>query len=275
MPDREIFRKTSLKRLVSPEDLDELLQVNTAHTWLWLVGIIIVIAGLVIWGFFGSISQSVSGFGIIKTRELPREVITNCSGQVDSVFCKTGDPITKGQRLVKILKIEDKSYVDIISSYSGEIIGLSVREGEYINTGHRIAEIEREPDRSDLLPEVVFFVDKSQVSKLSKGMTVDLELLSGNHSVGLLKGKINFISGFPVSAEEISKYFAGKSEVSQEGIDNYYEVRASLMINNTGKRESEKELLRSMNALSGRVIVTVARMRPVSFLMNDPGILTD
>ena len=72
---RQIFRKTSLEKMMNQEDLDELLQVNSSRSWLVFAGISVVLAGMIAWGFLGSISQKVKGFGIIKTQDLPREVV--------------------------------------------------------------------------------------------------------------------------------------------------------------------------------------------------------
>jgi HlyD family secretion protein len=66
---RQIFKKSTLQKMTSPEDLDELLQVNSTRTWLLFSAISMVIAGMLLWGFFGSITQNVKGFGIIKTLE--------------------------------------------------------------------------------------------------------------------------------------------------------------------------------------------------------------
>jgi len=99
--------------MTAPEDLDELLQVNSARTWLLFSAVSMVIVGMLVWGFFGSITQKVKGFGIIKTYELPREVLSNRSGQVDSVFCKTGDLVIRNHRLMKIYLLEEKTMLKL------------------------------------------------------------------------------------------------------------------------------------------------------------------
>lgn len=66
--------------MTSPEDLDELLQVNSARIWLLFSALSMVIVGILVWGFFGTITQEVKGFGIIKTHELPRKVVAIRAG---------------------------------------------------------------------------------------------------------------------------------------------------------------------------------------------------
>lgn len=116
-----IFRKGALDKMMTPDDLDELLQVNSPARWLLFAGLCVVLAGLLVWVFFGSISMQVRGFGIIKTRELPRDVISEEPGQVDSVFCRTGDEVEAGEKLVKILTAGGQKGLYICSAFPGKL----------------------------------------------------------------------------------------------------------------------------------------------------------
>jgi len=165
---REIFRKSTLEKMTAPEDLDELLQVNSARTWLLFSAVSMVIVGMLVWGFFGSITQKVKGFGIIKTYELPREVLSNRSGQVDSVFCKTGDLVIRNHRLMKIYLLEEKNYAEIISPFNGKITSLNVKEGTYVKTGSPVLEMMRNQDSSSIIPEVIFFIQEQEIAKLKQ-----------------------------------------------------------------------------------------------------------
>ena len=56
----EIFRKKSLDKVKSPENLDDYIRVSNPGVWLLLVSVIILLAGACIWGVFGSIDSTVS-----------------------------------------------------------------------------------------------------------------------------------------------------------------------------------------------------------------------
>lgn len=51
----EIFRKKSLDRINSPEDLNEYIRVTNPGTWMLLFGIIVLLIGAIIWGYYGSV----------------------------------------------------------------------------------------------------------------------------------------------------------------------------------------------------------------------------
>ncbi len=52
----EIFRKKSLERVSSPEELNDYIKVTTPSVWMVLAAIIILLAGLVVWSVFGSVT---------------------------------------------------------------------------------------------------------------------------------------------------------------------------------------------------------------------------
>lgn len=254
--------------MMTPEDLDELLRVNSPGTWLMFAGMVVVIAGMVAWGFLGSVSQDVKGFGIIKTRDLPREVVSDCQGQVDSIFCKTGDVMAKGQKLLSIIEVREKSSVTVFASNKGEITTLNVREGSYVETGTPLLEMMRAKNNSDDPPEVIFFVDEQQVAKLKKGMGTMLEIDKGGVPPEFLSAVIYFIADYPVSKDAIRKYFPDEEISGQLGNRDFHEVRARLMIDTAGTKARAEETLHSLNGLSCRTVTIVARRSPLAYLLN-------
>src|SRR5712692_1668862 len=62
---RKLFRQTSLERLSSPEQLDQLLQVTTPQGWLALIGLGGLLIMALLWGVFGSVQNTKVGQGIL------------------------------------------------------------------------------------------------------------------------------------------------------------------------------------------------------------------
>ena len=56
---KEIFRKKSLDKVKSPENLDDFIQVTNPGVWLLLVGVIVLLIGACVWGIFGNIDSTV------------------------------------------------------------------------------------------------------------------------------------------------------------------------------------------------------------------------
>ena len=55
---KSIFRKTSLDRVNSPEQLNEYIRVAAPGVWLVLVGMALLLAGFVVWGIFGKLETA-------------------------------------------------------------------------------------------------------------------------------------------------------------------------------------------------------------------------
>ena len=58
--DEEIFRKKSLDRVKSPDNLDEYIRVTNPGIWLLLVSIIVLLAGACVWAAFGRVDSTVA-----------------------------------------------------------------------------------------------------------------------------------------------------------------------------------------------------------------------
>lgn len=60
-----LFRKQALERLSSPEQLDQLMQVVSPRSWLLLAGLGLLLIAVLLWGWFGNISTTVQGRGVL------------------------------------------------------------------------------------------------------------------------------------------------------------------------------------------------------------------
>ena len=55
MSEKSIFRKKSIDRVSSPEQLNDYIKVTTPSVWLILFATLFLIAGTLIWAIFGKI----------------------------------------------------------------------------------------------------------------------------------------------------------------------------------------------------------------------------
>lgn len=102
MASKKIFRKTSLQRLSSPEQLDQLMQVTHPRGWIALAALGGILATAIIWSFAGSIPTKVQGQGILIKSGGVFEVVSVGSGQVTDVAVEVGDEVSEGQVIARI-----------------------------------------------------------------------------------------------------------------------------------------------------------------------------
>lgn len=104
--ENRVFRKVSLDRLSSPEQLDQVMQVTNPRGWLALgaVGVLLVLA--IGWGIAGSLSEKVAGGGILLKSGGVFEVASPAEGRVTDVSVSVGDSVSEGQVVAWIAQPE-------------------------------------------------------------------------------------------------------------------------------------------------------------------------
>ncbi|MDO5456273.1 MAG: hypothetical protein Q4F25_05080 [Eubacteriales bacterium] len=64
--DKPLFREESMKRISSPEDLNDYLRVTGPAVWLVLTAIILLLAGMLLWSSVASIDSIAAGTGRVE-----------------------------------------------------------------------------------------------------------------------------------------------------------------------------------------------------------------
>lgn len=176
MPVLHIFRKVSLERLRSPEQLDQLMQVTSPKGWIALIAVISLLAVALIWGFLGSIPTTAGGEGILLRRGGVTAVISTGSGQVDEVLVGVGDRVEKGQ-VVARLRQEGiaRQVADLEARKAAGLTELAELQS-YADDQTRLSKANRTQRRSNLTRSIATF--ERQLELLRKNLEVQKELLA-------------------------------------------------------------------------------------------------
>lgn len=59
-----LFRKKSMEKISSPEQLDDYIRVSNPGVWMLLFSVIILLIGMCVWGVFGRLDTTVSALAI-------------------------------------------------------------------------------------------------------------------------------------------------------------------------------------------------------------------
>ena len=106
-----VYNKDALNKIAAEDRLDRMIVLVSPATWLSIVGAFIIIAGLLIWGFKGSLPTSIDTSGIYLNTGGSSFVYTKYDGFVVEVFVKSGDEVEENQ-LLATLSTED-NYFDL------------------------------------------------------------------------------------------------------------------------------------------------------------------
>ncbi|MBR6115820.1 MAG: hypothetical protein IKQ10_11700 [Oscillospiraceae bacterium] len=66
MEHSDLFRKESMDRIQSPEQLNDYLRITNPSIWMVLCAVIVLLAGLLVWGSFASIDSHADGVAQVE-----------------------------------------------------------------------------------------------------------------------------------------------------------------------------------------------------------------
>ena len=98
----ELYRKSALDKLSSPEQLDKMITIISPSFWIALCGGGAIILTALIWSIAGSLPIHVTTNGIYRVRGGVFSIHADISGTVDEVLIQEGEDITVGSELVRL-----------------------------------------------------------------------------------------------------------------------------------------------------------------------------
>jgi HlyD family secretion protein len=93
----ELFRKSALEKLSSPEQLDRLMTVTSPRAWIALCGIGVLLLYTLVWSIFGQIPDKVAGTGILIRGGAIYDVVAVGSGRISEIKVNPGDIVSAGE----------------------------------------------------------------------------------------------------------------------------------------------------------------------------------
>ena len=100
-----LFRKKSIDRISSPEQLNDYIRVSTPSVWMLLSAIVILLAGVCVWGVFGHMDTTlpavaVAENGVVKAyvkeadaAKISVEAVVSVNGTEGRVSLISGQPM--------------------------------------------------------------------------------------------------------------------------------------------------------------------------------------
>lgn len=212
----DLYRKSSLERISSPEQLDKVLKVTSPMSWLALIGITVIILVTLVWSIVGTIPVTITTQGMISAKVGSNAVYAQESGTVVSVRVRVGDEIHLGDQVLTY-KNANKEIVTIYSDQVGTVASLVVANGDTLTPGNEVIRVTPTvtPTVSGSSQMVVCYVPLAQAKKLERGMRVKVSLdsLDGT-SYGHMEARIVNIDAYATSVEGMSGVIGGDNNLS-------------------------------------------------------------
>lgn len=102
----ELFRKSALARLASPEQLDQLMEVTDTKGWWTLSALGALVVAALLWSVVGRIPTTVQGTGILLREGGVFDVQTTAGGQVMELRVVEGQAVNAGDVIGRVAQPE-------------------------------------------------------------------------------------------------------------------------------------------------------------------------
>ena len=173
---KEVFRKSALEKISSPDQLDKVLKVTSPMSWLALLGVTMILVFVVVWSIIGSLPSTITATGmIVRSNTSTNTILCTQRGTVQRVARQNAE-VRNGTQVLEIST--DTGTEMITSNVVGTITEVLVKPGDKVENGTEILRV-RTAMTEDQKEMVVCYVPFSDMDKIKRGMEVLVSLVTG------------------------------------------------------------------------------------------------
>ncbi len=223
------------------------VNITTGVYWLVILAVLIVVVGIIYWGFFGSIDITLKTQGILISSGGFTYVYSSGEGMIYDISVKVGDRIKKGDIIARLdkselvnevlalekeleslsaderklreaeleaLKKRLKQEMSIVSSEEGIVSENITQRGQFVKKGEEIIKINRTGySVKELVAALYYKIEDGK--RIQPGMECRIVPSTvSKESYGFLLGTVISVSEYPANAKDIAE-FTGSAEFGE------------------------------------------------------------
>lgn len=177
------------------ERFDDAIVVAHARVWVGMVGLLVAVAGLVVWAFVAQVPNKVTSPGFAAPGGALVIVTSPIDGTIQNLTVKAGDEVTEGQVVGTVVDSQDKPFP--LFAPAGGIVAAMIRDpGDRVTIDSpRVVAIAR------LVPTVVqAFVAPDEASA---GLIQPGDDAIVTTSRGALSGTVEYVDPLPLTDKHV------------------------------------------------------------------------
>jgi len=197
----DLYRKASLDRISSPEQLDKALKVTSPMSWLALAGVTLIVIVTLIWSIVGTIPVTITTPGLVSSLVGSNAIYSSETGTVVSVRVRPGDEVHLGDTILTY-KNSANEIKTIYSDQVGTVTEIVAAKDATLIPGSEVVRITPKVQANQI---VVCYVPLAQAKKIERGMTVNVSLDSlDSQSYGNMVARVVNIDAYATSTTGMS-----------------------------------------------------------------------
>ena len=201
----QLYRKSALEKISSPEQLDKALTVTSSMSWFALAAVTLILVVTIVWSIIGTIPVTVTTNGIIASPVSTNAVYTPESGAVSSVLVYPGSDLRIGDPVASY-KTGNGDVKTIYSDQVGTVTEVLAKSGDTITQGNEVIRVSPKANSNQV---IVCYVSLSDAKKIERGMQVSISLSSAeSQTYGHMLARVINIDSY-VSSNRGMSYVLG------------------------------------------------------------------
>ncbi len=226
----QLYRKSALEKISSPEQLDKALTVTTPMSWLALAAVTAVIVITIIWSIIGTIPVTVTTTGIVASPVSTNAVFCPETGTIMAILVNPNseisinDPVASyktGNGDVKTIYSDQIGTVtEIIAkratapddkSKNGQQNQSEQKNGK-INQGDELLRVSPKANSPQV---IVCYVDLADAKKIKRGMTANVSLnIKESNTYGHMVARVINVDSYAASTEGMNYVLGSNNNVA-------------------------------------------------------------
>lgn len=209
---RDVYRKEALRKLTSPEQLDQLTSIVSSRGWVALLASFALIVIASMWFIFGEVPITVGGEGILIGLGALHRVTISETGTIQDLSVKGRGYVVKDQVLARVRRISSDANdcFEIKSPASGKLLSLSFKINDFVKQGDTMGVIESESTNINAL----VFISLDDGKLIHPGMEIQISPSSANQQeYGFIYGNVNQVTDFPMTKETLMQFLQNEALV--------------------------------------------------------------
>lgn len=213
----DLYRKSALERISSPEQLDKAVKITSPMSWLALLAITGMIVVAVVWSILGSLPVTVTTQGIVAAPVSTNAVYLQESGSVAAVLVRPGDELHFGDPVLSY-KTGSGEIRTLCSDQVGTVSEVMVQSGDTVIQGNEAIRISPNVIGEQV---VVCYIAVSDAKKIERGMDAQIYLSSADsQTYGHMAARVTNIDSYAASSTGMSYVLGSGNNMVESFLSN-------------------------------------------------------
>ena len=222
----QLYRKSALEKISSPEQLDKALTVTSPMSWVALLAVTVVITITVIWSIIGTIPVTLTTSGIVASPVSTNAIFCPETGTIIAVRVNPNDRISVND-LIADYRTGNGEVKYIYSDQNGVVTEIVAKQNTAdekdknssqdqkngkVNQGDELLRISPLAGSSQV---VVCYVDLADAKKIKLGMEVKVSLNNKeSNTYGHIKARVINVDSYASSTDGMSYVLGSNNNVA-------------------------------------------------------------